>query len=62
VGADDDRKVQAGLLLLGASSGHLETVRAYPSNADAWEALWLSDEAVESAVEPELLELSITKD
>ena len=58
---DDDTKAQAARLRLGAASGLLEAVRVYPSNADAWESLWLSDEATGSAGEQELLELSTAK-
>jgi hypothetical protein len=61
VGTDDERKVRAARLLLGSTGGLLDAVRAYPSNADAWEALWLSDEATGSLGEQELVELNTAK-
>ena len=58
---DDDAKVPDARLLLGGTTGYLEVVRAYPGSADAWEALWLSDEATGSVGEQELLELNTAK-
>ena len=65
--ADDELELQAARLLLGegrlrrAKSGLLEVVRARPSNADAWEALWLADEAIGAAGEQELAESNVAR-
>ena len=58
VSSDDERKVQAARLLFGAKSGLLEVASVYPGNADAWEALWLADQATYAFAEDELDELT----
>lgn len=55
---DDERKVQAARLLFGAKSGLLEVASVYPGNADAWEALWLADQATYVVAGEELDELT----
>ena len=61
MGADDELRQEEARLLVGATGGRLEVVRAYPGNADAWESLWLADQAIESAGEQELAELNTAK-
>lgn len=61
VSADDELKAQFARLLLGEGRGLLEVVRARPSNADAWEALWLADEAIGAAGEQELAESNVAR-
>jgi hypothetical protein len=39
-------------------SGLLEVVRAYPGNADAWEALWWAEVAAKEPAEDERAELT----
>jgi hypothetical protein len=58
VSSDDEQKVRAARLLFGAKGGLLEMTSVYPGNADAWEALWLADQATYAAGEEELDELS----
>ena len=58
VSSDDERKVQAARLLFGAKGGLLEVASVYPGNADAWEALWLADQATYAVAEEELDELT----
>jgi hypothetical protein len=57
---ENESQEQAGHRL-GAKRSTLEVVRAYPGNADAWEALWLSDEAIGAVDEQELFELTLDK-
>jgi hypothetical protein len=58
VSADDEQKAKLARVRLAAPSGLLGVHGAYQGNADAWEALWLADEAIGAVGDQELAELS----